>query len=225
MRAVAQGLRGGDPVQRRTRDAGGAQRDSGEESMGCWEARPWPARRVGGFNTWGLGFRLRVGTWCGRGARAASFATPRCSLYARSRAHQPPLQSTCPQVLGGNGYVNDYPTGRLLRDAKLYEIGAGGFGFEFSDHILTDRVLCSKCCASTAGLRSLLHGSACHKVALGNWARTSFCEEPRPPAPQTCEPRYQSQSRARMPAPSPRAGTSEIRRMLIGRELFNEAAA
>ena len=29
------------------------------------------------------------------------------------------------QVLGGNGYVNEYPTGRLLRDAKLYEIGAG----------------------------------------------------------------------------------------------------
>lgn len=27
--------------------------------------------------------------------------------------------------LGGNGYINDYPTGRLLRDAKLYEIGAG----------------------------------------------------------------------------------------------------
>ena len=29
------------------------------------------------------------------------------------------------QLLGGNGYVNEYPTGRLLRDAKLYEIGAG----------------------------------------------------------------------------------------------------
>ena len=29
------------------------------------------------------------------------------------------------QVLGGNGYINDYPAGRLLRDAKLYEIGAG----------------------------------------------------------------------------------------------------
>jgi isovaleryl-CoA dehydrogenase len=28
-------------------------------------------------------------------------------------------------MLGGNGYINDYPTGRLLRDAKLYEIGAG----------------------------------------------------------------------------------------------------
>ena len=27
------------------------------------------------------------------------------------------------QLLGGNGYINDYPTGRLLRDAKLYEIG------------------------------------------------------------------------------------------------------
>ena len=27
--------------------------------------------------------------------------------------------------IGGNGYINDYPTGRLLRDAKLYEIGAG----------------------------------------------------------------------------------------------------
>ena len=29
------------------------------------------------------------------------------------------------QILGGNGYINDYPTGRYLRDAKLYEIGAG----------------------------------------------------------------------------------------------------
>ncbi|HQN47831.1 MAG TPA: acyl-CoA dehydrogenase family protein [Rugosibacter sp.] len=29
------------------------------------------------------------------------------------------------QVLGGNGYINDYPAGRLWRDAKLYEIGAG----------------------------------------------------------------------------------------------------
>jgi isovaleryl-CoA dehydrogenase len=29
------------------------------------------------------------------------------------------------QTLGGNGHINEYPTGRLLRDAKLYEIGAG----------------------------------------------------------------------------------------------------
>lgn len=34
--------------------------------------------------------------------------------------------SVIPRILaGGNGYINDYPTGRFLRDAKLYEIGAG----------------------------------------------------------------------------------------------------
>jgi len=35
-------------------------------------------------------------------------------------AYQAPIQA-----LGGNGYINDFPTGRLLRDAKLYEVGAG----------------------------------------------------------------------------------------------------
>ncbi|MBV9537863.1 MAG: isovaleryl-CoA dehydrogenase, partial [Acidisphaera sp.] len=44
-------------------------------------------------------------------------------LYAAERATWMALQAI--QVLGGNGYINDYPTGRLLRDAKLYEIGAG----------------------------------------------------------------------------------------------------
>jgi isovaleryl-CoA dehydrogenase len=44
-------------------------------------------------------------------------------LYASERATQMALQAI--QCLGGNGYINDYPTGRLLRDAKLYEIGAG----------------------------------------------------------------------------------------------------
>ena len=44
-------------------------------------------------------------------------------LYTAERATQMALQAI--QILGGNGYVNDYPTGRLLRDAKLYEIGAG----------------------------------------------------------------------------------------------------
>lgn len=38
---------------------------------------------------------------------------------------------TACQVLGGNGYVNDYPTGRILRDAKLYEIGAGALALLF----------------------------------------------------------------------------------------------
>jgi isovaleryl-CoA dehydrogenase len=44
-------------------------------------------------------------------------------LYAAERATWMALEAI--QVLGGNGYTNDYPTGRLLRDAKLYEIGAG----------------------------------------------------------------------------------------------------
>ena len=44
-------------------------------------------------------------------------------LYAAERATWMALEAI--QCLGGNGYVNDYPTGRLLRDAKLYEIGAG----------------------------------------------------------------------------------------------------
>lgn len=44
-------------------------------------------------------------------------------LYAAEKATQMALQGI--QILGGNGYINEYPMGRLLRDAKLYEIGAG----------------------------------------------------------------------------------------------------
>jgi isovaleryl-CoA dehydrogenase len=44
-------------------------------------------------------------------------------LYAAEKATWMALEAL--QTLGGNGYINDYPTGRLLRDAKLYEIGAG----------------------------------------------------------------------------------------------------
>jgi isovaleryl-CoA dehydrogenase len=46
-----------------------------------------------------------------------------CLLYAAEKATAIALEAI--QTLGGNGYINDYPTGRLLRDAKLYEIGAG----------------------------------------------------------------------------------------------------
>jgi isovaleryl-CoA dehydrogenase len=46
-----------------------------------------------------------------------------CILLASEKATQMALEAI--QALGGNGYINDYPTGRLLRDAKLYEIGAG----------------------------------------------------------------------------------------------------
>lgn len=44
-------------------------------------------------------------------------------LYTAEKATQMALEAI--QILGGNGYINEYPTGRLLRDAKLYEIGAG----------------------------------------------------------------------------------------------------
>jgi isovaleryl-CoA dehydrogenase len=44
-------------------------------------------------------------------------------LFAAEKATQVALDAI--QLLGGNGYINDFPTGRLLRDAKLYEIGAG----------------------------------------------------------------------------------------------------
>jgi isovaleryl-CoA dehydrogenase len=44
-------------------------------------------------------------------------------LFAAERATRTALDAI--QLLGGNGYINDYPAGRLLRDAKLYEIGAG----------------------------------------------------------------------------------------------------
>ena len=46
-----------------------------------------------------------------------------CILYSAEKGTQMALEAI--QCLGGNGYINEYPTGRLLRDAKLYEIGAG----------------------------------------------------------------------------------------------------
>jgi isovaleryl-CoA dehydrogenase len=46
-----------------------------------------------------------------------------CILFAAGRATQLALEAI--QTLGGNGYINEFPAGRILRDAKLYEIGAG----------------------------------------------------------------------------------------------------
>jgi isovaleryl-CoA dehydrogenase len=56
-------------------------------------------------------------------ARASRKDAAGAILYAAERATWMALEAI--QCLGGNGYVNEYPTGRLLRDAKLYEIGAG----------------------------------------------------------------------------------------------------
>jgi len=55
--------------------------------------------------------------------RTTRFDAAGCILYAAEKATQMALQAI--QAMGGNGYINDYPAGRLLRDAKLYEIGAG----------------------------------------------------------------------------------------------------
>lgn len=63
-----------------------------------------------------------VAAACDRGEATRKDAAG-CILYAAEQATQQALQAI--QALGGNGYINDYPTGRLLRDAKLYEIGAG----------------------------------------------------------------------------------------------------
>lgn len=59
---------------------------------------------------------------CDRG-RATRRDAAGAILFAAERATAVALDAI--QALGGNGYINDYPTGRLLRDAKLYEIGAG----------------------------------------------------------------------------------------------------
>ena len=63
-----------------------------------------------------------VAAACDRG-RVTRFDAAGCILQASERATWMALEAI--QALGGNGYINDYVTGRLLRDAKLYEIGAG----------------------------------------------------------------------------------------------------
>lgn len=63
-----------------------------------------------------------VGKACDRGETTRKDAAG-AILYAAELATKLALDAI--QLLGGNGYINEYPTGRLLRDAKLYEIGAG----------------------------------------------------------------------------------------------------
>ena len=63
-----------------------------------------------------------VAAACDRGETTRKDAAG-CILYAAEKATHMALEAI--QALGGNGYINDYPAGRLLRDAKLYEIGAG----------------------------------------------------------------------------------------------------
>ncbi|MBI3715945.1 MAG: isovaleryl-CoA dehydrogenase [Betaproteobacteria bacterium] len=69
-------------------------------------------------------FSYRVATMLDQGrGRAARKDAAACILYASESAVKVTTEAI--QCLGGNGYINEYPTGRLWRDAKLYDIGAG----------------------------------------------------------------------------------------------------
>ncbi len=76
------------------------------------------------YSTWGAcrAYVYAVAASCDRGETTRKDAAG-CILYSAEKATWMALEAI--QALGGNGYINDYPTGRLLRDAKLYEIGAG----------------------------------------------------------------------------------------------------
>ncbi|OCC01096.1 isovaleryl-CoA dehydrogenase [Labrys sp. WJW] len=67
-------------------------------------------------------YTYAVASACDRGEVARKDAAG-CILYSAENATKVALEAI--QALGGNGYINDFPAGRLLRDAKLYEIGAG----------------------------------------------------------------------------------------------------
>ena len=64
-----------------------------------------------------------VGQACDRRQDRARKDAAGAILYTAEKATW--MAGEAIQALGGNGYINDYPTGRLWRDAKLYEIGAG----------------------------------------------------------------------------------------------------
>ncbi|MEN3976954.1 isovaleryl-CoA dehydrogenase [Emcibacter sp. SYSU 3D8] len=76
------------------------------------------------YSTWSAcrAYVYAVAQACDRGEASRKDAAG-CILYSAEKATWMALEAI--QALGGNGYVNDFPTGRLLRDAKLYEIGAG----------------------------------------------------------------------------------------------------
>ena len=67
-------------------------------------------------------YTYSVAAACDRG-QVTRFDAAGCILQASENATKLALEAI--QALGGNGYINDFPAGRLLRDAKLYEIGAG----------------------------------------------------------------------------------------------------
>jgi isovaleryl-CoA dehydrogenase len=92
------------------------------QPIGTFQLVQEQARRHVCGDECGEGLCLRRRQACDRGQTTREDAAS-AILYAAERATQVALDAI--QILGGNGYTNDYPLGRLLRDAKLYEIGAG----------------------------------------------------------------------------------------------------
>jgi isovaleryl-CoA dehydrogenase len=66
-----------------------------------------------------------VGKACDRADHARTLRKDAAGAILYAAEHATWMANQAIQVLGGNGYINEYPTGRLWRDAKLYEIGAG----------------------------------------------------------------------------------------------------
>ncbi len=85
-------------------------------------AKTFPNYHVYPFFTHEMAYAYALAPACDSG-RARREDAAGCVLFAAERGTQVALQAI--QALGGNGYTNDFPAGRLLRDAKLYEIGGG----------------------------------------------------------------------------------------------------
>ena len=66
-----------------------------------------------------------VGKACDRAEHARTLRKDAAAAILFAAEHATSMANQAIQILGGNGYINEYPTGRLWRDAKLYEIGAG----------------------------------------------------------------------------------------------------
>ena len=93
------------------------------QPIGSFQTDAGQARRHVRHDERRQGLRLCGGAGLRRRPHHARGRRRRDPLRRRERATEVALDAI--QCLGGNGYINDYPTGRLLRDAKLYEIGAG----------------------------------------------------------------------------------------------------
>ena len=79
------------------------------------------------YSTWMAckAYVYAVGTACDRTDHARTLRKDAAGAILYSAEKATWMAGEAVQTLGGNGYINDYPTGRLWRDAKLYEIGAG----------------------------------------------------------------------------------------------------